>query len=181
MQHYFQLLALTNCDLYQGDGAAGFHRVERAWPALQRSMLMRIASVNVEGHHLRARAAIAAATASTDAREARAALAVAERDGVAIERATQTPWTRACAALLRAEIAAARGDADTARLFVDAEARCRDAEMAAHELAARRRRGVLAGAGAGGDEGRALVSEAEAGLAARGVTNPSRMAAMLVP
>ncbi len=60
-QHYYALYARGQIDLYEGDGVAGLQRIQQAWPALASSMLLRVSSVYMEVHHLRARCALAAA------------------------------------------------------------------------------------------------------------------------
>ncbi len=175
LQHYGQLLALVNCDLYAGDGVAAQSRVERAWSTLRRSLLLRIPSVAIEARHLRGRAALA--TCSADPRHARAAVALALQQADGIMKLSWNPWARSSAALLRAGAAAARGDRNAAAAFAEAENVCRDAHMHGFQLAARRRRGQLIA----GEEGRAMVESALTQLAGRGVTNPERFAAMLVP
>jgi eukaryotic-like serine/threonine-protein kinase len=90
----------------------------------------------------------------------------------------RTPWSAPLALLVRAGVAATRGDRNLAlRLLVDSEAGLRGAEMALHAAAARHRRGLLVG----GDEGRALRADAEAWMAAQSIRNPERMAVMLAP
>jgi hypothetical protein len=63
LQHYWQLFALVQCDLYDGDGRAAYQRALAGWPALRRSLLLRMPLVRIEAEHLLARAALAAAAA----------------------------------------------------------------------------------------------------------------------
>jgi hypothetical protein len=73
---------------------------------------------------------------------------------------------------------AARGDEErAARRFTDAERAFEVAGMALHAVAARRRSGELIG----GEEGRRVVAEADEWMSSRGVADPTRLAAMLMP
>src|SRR5262245_232938 len=42
MQHFNELIAEANADLYEGNGSVAWARVAAAWPALQRSLLPQI-------------------------------------------------------------------------------------------------------------------------------------------
>jgi len=78
---------------------------------------------------------------------------------------------------LEASLAATRGDRERAlELLAKAEVGCA-AAMAMLSAPLRRRRGELLG----GEEGRALVEEADSALRAQGVVDPARMAACFVP
>ena len=61
LQHYYELLAHGQIDLYVGDGRAGLERTDQHWKALAGSMLLRVQNIRVEAHHLRARCALAEA------------------------------------------------------------------------------------------------------------------------
>jgi eukaryotic-like serine/threonine-protein kinase len=73
LQHYWQLFALVQCDLYEGAGPDAYRRILAGWPALRRSLLLRMPLVRIEAEHLRARAALAAAATGNRAAAARAA------------------------------------------------------------------------------------------------------------
>jgi hypothetical protein len=78
----------------------------------------------------------------------------------------------------RASVAACRGDAAGAAAGLAEAAVALDAlDMALYAAAARRRLGRLRG----GDEGRALVTGADAWMASQRIANPARMTALLVP
>src|SRR3970282_1229553 len=49
VQHYHQLLALAQVDLYRGDGAGACQRLAEEWPKLARSLLLRVSAVRGEG------------------------------------------------------------------------------------------------------------------------------------
>ena len=126
----------------------------------------------IESWHVRGAAALAAARAAAAPQRF---LAEAEKAASRIER-ERMAWAAPLAGLLRAGVAALRGDdaAAVTRLEV-AIVELERAEMALFAAAARRRRGQLVG----GEGGRAQVAEADAWMRAHGVRNPARMAAML--
>jgi hypothetical protein len=112
MQHYYALLANAQADLYQDDGQGAWARVEAEWPLLERSMLLMVPSIRNEGRHLRARAALAAASVADRAGATRLLL-VAERDSKYLA-GTGLAWTEALAPLITAAVAVRRGDIDRA-------------------------------------------------------------------
>ena len=88
------------------------------------------------------------------------------------------PWTAPFASILEAGVARATGRrADAESALRAAIAGADAAEMAVHAAAARYELGLAVG----GDQGAALVREAEEAMATRGIRVPSRFAAMLVP
>ncbi|HTM22121.1 MAG TPA: AAA family ATPase, partial [Kofleriaceae bacterium] len=112
VQHYHQLLARANIDLYRGDPAGAMSRLEREWPALAASLLLRVSAVRNEGHTLRGRCALARA-AELPAAERGPLLSLAERDARKIGREIE-PWARGLSRLLLAAVAAQRADAENA-------------------------------------------------------------------
>jgi len=177
LQHYWTLLTQVDIALYEGDGAAAWKLMTVQWPALARSLLLRVQYALIEALNRRAGSAVAAAAGQRHPADREALLRVAERDARRIERET-TPWGNALAALVRAGIAATRGQVETAlTLVASAENRLRAVDMALHAAGARHRRGQLMG----GSQGRGLISEADAVMAAQQIKNPERMAALLCP
>ena len=87
------------------------------------------------------------------------------------------PAVSALGLLNRGGVLAARRDDGAMAGFQAAEEECRRADMWLHAAVARRRRGQLLG----GDEGRALIADADAWMAGEGVKNPERMCAALAP
>ena len=65
---------------------------------------------------------------------------------------------------------------EAANLLQVAESEFSRADMALYSAVAKRRRGEL-----GGDEGRALVAEADGWMRGEGIQNPNGMATMLAP
>jgi serine/threonine protein kinase/tetratricopeptide (TPR) repeat protein len=175
LEHYYELLARTNLDLYAGGPREAHRRVVRRWRALSRSLLpWRIQLTRINCWHLRARASLAVAAVGDD-REAmlRATLADAAR----IER-EEMPWATPLAQMLRAGVAQVRGDAArAASLLRKSIAGFRATDMALHASVARRALGALIG----GDEGKTLVTEANAWFAEQTVKRPDGFMAMLAP
>jgi hypothetical protein len=171
MGHFLMNLYL---DLYEGDAPAAWRRVTREWPAMRASQLSRIQIFSVAASHHKGRCALGAAAAARDPEPLlRAALRCAsrlDREGMA--------WAAAEAALIRAGVASLRGDLETAARGLREAVAGFDADGIEHfAAAARRRLGELLG----GDEGRALVAQADAWMTAQPVKNPPRMTACLAP
>jgi hypothetical protein len=161
-QHYYHMVALTNADLYSGDGRAAWERLTSDWKALARSLFLRVQVVRVEAVCMRARAALAAAAVTKDPkllREATSAASKLEKEGA--------NWATALARLLRAGVAALVGDANAMNTHLDAAAELFAREdMLLYEAVARRRKDP-----AGSD----------AWMATQRIRNPERQAAMLAP
>jgi hypothetical protein len=175
LEHYYELLALTNADLYDGDARAAHERVVARWPALRRALIMRVQMVRMMAWHMRARAAIARAVRESAGR--RDLLREAARDAVAIAR-EQMPWGRAMATTLSAGIARLEGDSAAAAAHLESAAREADGcQLAFVAIAARHALGVCRG----GAEGARLVEAAEAAAAAEGIKAPKKLIAMMVP
>ncbi len=176
-QHYRDLYARTQIDFYAGRGAEAHERLGRSWRALARSLLLRLQLPRIEMVHLRARAALAAAQAEATSSARPALQAAAARDARRLEK-ERRPWADPLARLVRAALAAARGDREgAAETLALAEQELEAQEMALYAAAARRRRGELSG----GERGRALVASADAAMRARGVARPAAMANVLAP
>ena len=168
VQHYWQLHARCDLDLHRGDPWAALERLRHRWPDL--GNLLRIQHVRIEALHLRGRCTLAAADA--DPHRERRVLA----DARAIE-AERTPWGDVLAQLLRAGVAARRGDVAAAHAHLaEAIAASEPADMALHAAAARRRRGELPGPDAA-----AWRERADTWLLGQGVTDTPRLLATLIP
>jgi hypothetical protein len=169
LQHFLEIVARAQILLYRGDGAGALRLVDAAYPALVRSLTLEMAVARVFTHHLRGRAALAS--------RSRADLGVAERSARAIER-ERADWGAPLAALLRAGVAAKRGEgARTLALLADARRDFEARGMALFAVAAR----LLLGERLGGDAGRALAAGARDFLREQRIADPERMIAMLAP
>jgi serine/threonine protein kinase/tetratricopeptide (TPR) repeat protein len=175
IQHYHALFVRLMIERYAGNAGAAWEMVCRDWPALRRSLLLRLQHVRIVMHQFRGLCALGLAAA----RDAHAAVLVrsARGDARRLER-EGTAWADAAAKLVRAGLAVQvgqRGEAVTR--FEAAESAFRAVDMPLFAAAARRRRGQLFG----GESGRSLVAEADRALADEDVRDPARMADALAP
>lgn len=180
-QHFYDLLRQVEVALYSGEGAAAWALVSERWPALERSLMLRIQVARIETLHLRARSALAAAaepmTASGSPTNISSLLKSAEGDAGKLRR-EKMPWADSLAQLVLAGIAASRGGArDAVALLTSAEVGFESVGMTLHAAAARRRHGELVG----GERGGTLVKAADSSMADRGIRNPGRLVTLLAP
>jgi hypothetical protein len=174
VQHLVGLLRRIDISLYRGDAARALQRAAELWSLFTGSLLSRVQHVRVLACYFRARSALALAASASNAAPL---LATAARDARQLER-ERVPWAAAFARLIRAGIAACQRDAAGAAAWLAEAAVALDAlDMALYSAAARRRLGRLCG----GDEGRALVTGADAWMASQQISNPARMTALFVP
>ena len=176
LAHYWCFVANASIDLYEGDGLAAYNRVHAEWPALTKSLLLRtVQIIRVESIHVRARAALARASAEPAASSR--FLREAEADARRIE-SEAAPYAMALGGLVRAAIASLRHDRRSAIAALDAAAATFDAGgMALLGAIARFRRGHLLG----GVEGDQQAEAAEGWMRDHGVVAPARMADALAP
>ncbi len=175
LEHYFELLAHSNADLYEGKAHAAYDRIVTSWKPLQRSLIMRVQPVKLAALHLRARAALA--VAAQDPKRRSDMLAIAESDARAIAR-EKTPWVMSWSTTLQAGIANVKGEkARAVTLLERASTEADQAKLGLIAAAARFGRGKSLG----GDEGAKLVAEARAWVVSQGVSVPERMFALVVP
>jgi hypothetical protein len=174
VQHLTGLMGHLQIELYRGAGPAAWEHITAEWPALVGSLFLRVQVVRIFMMNLRARSALAAAARSASPEPLWRA---AERDARCIER-ERMAWARPLAQLVRAGIAAGRGNPGGARdLLRDAEVGFRDAGMGLFAAAACHRHGQLLD----GEAGRAQVARANDWMAGQGIKNPSRMTALYAP
>ncbi|MGO9712934.1 MAG: ATP-binding protein, partial [Polyangiaceae bacterium] len=175
IEHYYELLALTQTDLYAGQGVRAYARIVERWSPFRRSLLQTVEMLGAMALQLRARSALAAASAD---RKGRSLLVRAERDAGSLGRLNMG-WATPMAHLLRASITVARsGNQERAVAELREAVHGFDgAEMRLYAAAARRRLGGLIG----GDAGAQLVREADEWMVAQTVKDPAKMTAMLAP
>ena len=173
--HYMALTAQGRIELYAGTPRTGWEAVERSWPALKRTGLFRIQSVRITARQIRASCGVAASHTAPSG--SAPLLAAAERDAAAIA-AERAPYSAPTAALLTAGVAARRGDeAAAARALRVALAGFEACHMKLFLAVTQRRLGELVG----GDEGRALVNQANTWMTTHRIVNADRMTATLAP
>jgi eukaryotic-like serine/threonine-protein kinase len=179
VQHNDALWAGVQIELYCGDGQSAWNLIHQSWPALRRSLLLRVQFIRTSMNFLRARAALAAAVELKDSRqdEARRLLAVAARAARSLEREGM-PCPSAYSHMIRAGLAALRGDtARAAILLAETVERFDAVEMGLCAASVRRRLGELIG----GDRGAADVAHADQWMIDQKIENPAAMASMILP
>jgi len=173
IQHHNCVLASCLISLYRGDNAETWERLEMLRPTYARSLLLRVQTIRIELYRFRARGALAASR-------------VADYPGRLVQEAVRTvrsleredfPAAAAHALSIRAQIAASRGASFAARSLFEG-AICAYRELGMSLFAAATQRGL--GSLLGGDEGMALVAEADQWMTSQGIRNPARMAALYV-
>jgi hypothetical protein len=175
LQHWHRLYGEGEIELYAGDGAKAYARVDRDTIALKKSVLLKVQHMRVQTAFLRGRCAIASLEAEPAMRLQR--LAEARRLAHELEREGMG-WSAPFASILNAGVANAEGDrAGAIHGLKAAIERAVAADMAGYVAAARYQLGSLLG----GEEGAELVGQAEDALRAQGVRVPGRFAATLVP
>jgi serine/threonine protein kinase len=172
-QHLFELLASAQIDLYLERPAEAWQRVQRSWPAMVHSKILRVQFVHNEMLHLRARVGLAVAKSTGD----RSVLRQVEHDANTIV-GMRMDWALPLAQSVRAALLFLEGDPDASRrLLTEALRNFEKAEMRLYAAAARRRLGVLTG----GDAGAAFVRDADTWLRAQLVKVPEKMVDVLMP
>ena len=175
LEHFYELVALVNADLYEGRPEDAHKRVLEQWRPMRRALLTMVQSVRLHLWRMRGQTTLALAAASEADRPARLAdVANAARQ---IER-ERAPWGNPFARMLRAGIAATQGDtARATALYAEAAREADAAEMALVAAVSRRCQGLQSG----GDEGRKLVDDAEKWMRSVTVKSPERLAATVAP
>ena len=170
---FVNIIRQIEIDLYRNDGVSAWRRIAEHRSVLSGSFALRVQVLRIFMLHLRAGSALAA----TDSLEPGPLLRSAEHDARRLER-ERMPWSLALARLIRAGVAATRGDRSKAvELLTPAVDDFESLEMRLHAAAARRRLGQLVG----GDGGRAMVAQADSWMTGQGIRNPARMTAMIAP
>ena len=178
VQHNDALWAAVQIELYRGDGAAAWGLIDRTWPALRRSLLLRVQFIRTSMHFLRARAALAAAVAVRGSRpaETRSLLAIARRAARCLEREHMSCPT-AYARLIRGALAAVGGDSSQAvPRLTQAVASFEAVDMRLCAAAARRRLGEFLG----GTRGQEEIDRADRWMSDQKIKNPANMTAMIL-
>jgi hypothetical protein len=175
VEHFWEMLANGQTDLYAGDAEGAYARVAAAWKPLASSLLLRVQLSRIEALHLRGRVALAAAR--LPAADRAALVASARRDARRCIREDMA-WSTPLGQLLEAGAAAVEGERDRAMTALEhAIAGLEAADMALYAAAARRQLGRLRG----GEGGATLVSAVDAWMRGQSIVRPERMAAMLAP
>jgi hypothetical protein len=160
--------------LYRGDALPAWQKMLECWSDHRSSLLFRVQQVRIFSLYYRAASALAAAAMADDPRRL---VLDADRTAGRLE-AERMPWSESLALLIRAGVAATLGNPDRSRsLLAEAMDALDVVSMHLWANAARRRLGRLIG----GDEGRALVAQADAWMSDQGVRNPIRTTNLYAP
>src|SRR5262249_50943450 len=108
LQHFYDMVARAHISLYCGHAAGAPRYVMDRWASLESAMHLRIQVVRVSALHLKARTSLALAEVSPGEAELPDVAMKAARE---IE-AEDLTWAEPLAALVRAGVAAIRGDMD---------------------------------------------------------------------
>jgi hypothetical protein len=177
-QHLYVLFAQTQIDLYCGDGAAAYRRVQERWPAAARSLLFRVQFARLTFLHLRLRSTLMAASQATAGSAERARLLrEAEADVGRVAR-EPTPYALGWAPLAKASLLVMQGNRAAALTALDAAISGFDrADMRFYSAVARHCKGRLLD----NAEGQTMVEHAASFMDTQGVTNPARMLGVHAP
>jgi tetratricopeptide (TPR) repeat protein len=175
LRHFDQLSSHAQIDLYVGDGAGAWARLEAAWRALEASLMLRIQILRIEGAFLRGRAALAAAITADGADRKR--LIAAARNRARALLGEKAGWAEAFALQIRATAAHLDGAADTAAQLDRAERAYAAADMRLHATVMRLRKGELEG----GTAGATIATGARDAMRAQAIADPDAMARLLCP
>ena len=179
VQHNDALWAAVQIELYRGNGMAAWGLIDRSWPALRRSLLLRVQFIRTSMHFLRACAALAAAVTVRGSRpaEARSLLAVARRAARRLER-ERMPCPTAYSRLIRGALAAVDGDSSQAVPSLTEAVACFEAvDMRLCAAAARRRLGEFLG----GTRGQEEIDRADRWMTEEKIKNPAGIVSMILP
>jgi serine/threonine protein kinase len=177
VQHFFALYSQCEIALYAGDARRAASTMARDYPALKRSLLLRIPLVWAEIEQLRARIALAQAAASSSQADRRLLLDEVRAYARRLERCS-VRLARVWAPLVRAGAASVEGARDEAAAQLRAAVTAFDGlETMLYRHAAARRLGAMIG----GTEGEQLVAGADAWMTARSVANIEAMTRTLAP
>ncbi|PSM31860.1 serine/threonine-protein kinase [Haliangium sp. UPWRP_2] len=177
LQHLQAMLSMVQVDLYEGKAVLAYHRLQSTQPRFRRSLIPHaIKLIRFQNCDALGRVALASAVVQRDKAQER------QDESLTMAKQLTTPeghsWSDALAWLLRASVAALRGNRTAAMALLG---RAIDDlvknDMALHVAAARWRLGELRG----GAEGAALVADADAALRKQLIVHPARWIEVLAP
>ena len=179
VQQLYAFQALVDLDLYRGRPDSAWRRVERTWPALSRSGLLRLTLLETFSRAMRARAAIAlAATGHPSARERRRLLKIAAGEAKRLRRC-KARYATGLALLIEAGAATVCGDRNAARiLLLEAESDLEKSELIPWLASARI---GLAGLLEGEAAAAAKLDQGMAWMKSQQVRKPDCLARMFFP
>lgn len=178
LQHYWHMIGTVEVGLYTGHCVGAWRALQPLWQQLESSLLLRIELTRLEGLHVKARCALAAAVQlGPEGGETAALLRTVARTLRAL-RKPGVGWSDALADLVEAGVLAFRGRRKaSAKLLEKTVDRLEELDMALYAVAARRRLGQLRS----GEAGALEVAKADGRMAEEGIKNPGALADVLVP
>jgi eukaryotic-like serine/threonine-protein kinase len=178
LQHYWHLTGLTEIALYEGRGGAAWEAIEKRWPELQATHLLRVQFTRHEARHLRLRAALAAmAEGGLDSPAYQRLKPLLLKELAAFER-EKVEWMSPLAQLIRAGLAALEGQREEAiKRLEKAIEGCDRHHLGIYGAAARMR---LAGMKKQ-PSGREAAGREAGGLGEKGAKRPDRWCDVAVP
>ena len=175
VQHLYAVRLEAMSDIYEDRPTEAWTRIEKAWPALKRSGLLRIPITRIDAFALRARTALALAAAQASAPERWLGEAARHRQRLAKEQRPDTPGH---ARLLQAGEKVGRVDSAEVERYLDEAMATYDVNgMALWFNYARHRKGQVVG----GPAGRALCEAAAAAMHAEGIADPLQWLKVVAP
>ncbi len=171
VEHAWEIHVSAQIDLYEGKPDSAFSRVEGAWGALSRSLVLQIQQLLIEFLYLRGRSALSAAAKGGMRREhMKAGLRDAER-----LQGTGAAWAQPLGELLHASHSALRGEKQNAVRRLDAAILgFEQGKLALHAMAARYRLAELESDAEG-------IARATAWFRQHHVMRPARWVDFLAP
>ena len=177
-QHYYEMVATAETQLYAGRGTEAREGITRKWLDLARTLLLRVQPVLIESRHLRARTALAAACDAMVSGSTRDTLLRSAEDDASEIRRTGAPWALGLSHLLLGGARTLRDDRLQAIRHLETAADVfRREGMGLYLAVTRRRLGELLE----NLDGDALVESANAAMRDQAIVNPDRFARMLAP
>ena len=171
---YWELLCLTNTDLYMGEPERALSRFDDWGQRIANSLPFRVQVTRIRTRHARARAMLAVARRKPVRREL---LLGAQHEIDALE-AEQAPWASALASGLRATVAFLQQDSAACLSLLElAEQRLLATDLRLDAMVTRRRRGELIG----GTEGAQLIAESTHWMTAQGIQDPNAFVRVYAP
>jgi hypothetical protein len=174
IQHLYALRLEVVCDLCDGRPQDAWRRLERAWPALRRSLLLVLPIPGVDARLLRARTHLSLAAADTDHRQSLRRL---RSDLRALARTRREDVAAHCLVLEAGAATVGRDDTDPVPLYRRAAEAFDRQGLTIYAAVARRRVGTLTG----GSDGTAIRERADATLLARGILHPGEWCRAFAP
>ena len=168
LQRAVAVFIRTWIHLYRGEAAAAYDLNTREWPELRKSHFLRVSGTRQWLYFGRAQSALSLAVTAPN----RQTLLKTAEQGADVLQADDKPFARPLATLTRAGLARIKDDVPQAvKLLQQAAGEFQHLDMQMFAAFAKRRLGELTP----GEQGRALIGEADEAMRSEGVVNPARL------